>query len=84
MPPKVPHTCLPEGTHTWVGRGPHSWVGGGTHVWVSIEGDDLRGGEQEACAFGWLKLFALEADERFVMRAHDALSLGASQGGDSD
>ena len=71
-------------THAWVGRGPHSWVGGGTHVWVPIEGDDLRGGEQEAYAFGWLKLCALEVDGRFVMRAHDALSLGASQGGDSD
>ena len=48
------------------------------------EEDDLRGEEQELCASGWLKLCPLEADGRFVMRVHDALSLGASQGGDSD
>ena len=59
-------------------------VGSGPHVWVPSEEDDLRGGEQEACALGWLKLFAPGADERFMMRAHDALSLEASQGGDSD
>ena len=70
--------------HAWVGRGPHSWVGSGPHEWVPSEGDDLRGGEQEAYAFGWLKLCALEADGRFEMCAHDGLSLRASQGGDSD
>ena len=49
-----------------------------------LRGDNLRGGEPEACALGWLKLCPLEVDGRFVMRAHDALNLGASQGGDSD
>ena len=71
-------------THAWVGRGPHSWVGSGPHAWVPIEEGDLGEEEEEVYAFGWLKLCPLEADERFVMRAHDALSLGASQGGDSD
>ena len=71
-------------THAWVGREPHSWVGGGTHVWVPREEDDLRGEEKELCALGWLKLCPLVADGCFVMRAYDALSLGASQGGDSD
>ena len=49
-----------------------------------LRGDDLRGEEQELCAFGWLRLCALEADGDFMMPAHDSLSLGASQGGDSD
>ena len=40
--------------------------------------------EEEVCAFGWLKLCSLEADGRFVMRAHEGLSLRASQGDDSD
>ena len=48
------------------------------------EEEDLRGEEQEVCALGWLKLCPLEADGRFMIPAHDALSLGASQGGDSD
>lgn len=71
-------------THAWVGRGPHSWVGSGAHAWVSIGVDDLRREEEEVCALGWLKLCPLVADRRFVIRAHDALSLRASQGGDSD
>lgn len=71
-------------THSWVGRGPHSWVESGTHVWAPIGGDDLRGEELEVCAFAWMKLCPIEADGRFVMRAADDLSLGASQGGDSD
>ena len=37
--------------------------------------DDLRGGEQELCALGWLKLCPLEADGNFVMCAADDLSL---------
>ena len=49
-----------------------------------LRGDDLRGGEQEACALDWLKLCPLVAYGRFVMHAHDGLSQKASQGGDSD
>ena len=60
-------------THAWVGRGPHSWVGSGPHVWVPSEEDDLGGEEEEVCAFGWLKLCPIEADGRFVMRAHEGL-----------
>lgn len=71
-------------THAWVSRGPHSWVGCGPHAWVPIEEGDLGEEEEEVYAFGWLKLCPLEADGRFVMRAADDLSLGASQGGDSD
>ena len=48
------------------------------------EEDDLGVEEEEVCAFGWLKLCPIEADGRFVMRAHEGLSLRASQGGDSD
>ena len=80
----MPHACLPEGTHAWVGRGPHSWVGSGPHVWVPSEEDDLGGEEEEVCALGCLKLCPLDADGRFVMRAHEGFSLRASQGGDSD
>ena len=71
-------------THAWVGRGPHSWVGSGPHAWVPIEEGDLGEEEEEVYAFAWLKLCPLEADGRFVMRAHEGLSLRASQGGDSD
>lgn len=71
-------------THAWVGRGPHSRVGSGPHVWVSSEEDDLGGEEEEVCALGCLKLCPLDADGRFVMRAHEGFSLRASQGGDSD
>jgi len=71
-------------THAWVGRGPHSWVGSGPHVWVPSEEDDLGGEEEEVCALGCLKLCPLDADGRFVMRAHEGFSLRASQGGDSD
>ena len=67
-------------THAWVGRGPHSWVGCGPHAWVPIEEGDLGEEEEEGYALGWPKLCPLEADGRFVMRAH----LRASQGGDSD
>ena len=48
------------------------------------EEDDLRGEEYKLCALGWLKLCPIEADGRFVMRAHEGLSLRDSQGGDSD
>ena len=48
------------------------------------EVDNLGGEEEEVCALGWPKLCPLEADGRFVMRAHEGLSLRASQGGDSD
>lgn len=58
----------------------HAWVGSGPHVWVPCEEDDLRGEGHELCALGWLKSCPIEADGRFVMRAH----LRASQGGDSD
>ena len=71
-------------THAWVGRGPHSRVGSGPHVWVPSEEDDLGGEEEEVCALGCLKLCPLDADGRFVMRAHEGFSLRASQGGDSD
>lgn len=71
-------------THAWVGRGPHLRVGSGPHVWVPSEEDDLGGEEVEVCALGCLKLCPLDADGRFVMRAHEGFSLRASQGGDSD
>ena len=48
------------------------------------EEDDLGGEEEEVCALGCLKLCPLDADGRFVMRAHEGFSLRASQGGDSD
>ena len=55
---------------------PHSWGGSGPHVWVPSEEDDLGGEEEEVCALGWPKLCPLEADGRFVMRAHEALAKG--------
>lgn len=48
------------------------------------EEDDLGGEEEGVCALGYLKLCPLDADGRFVMRAHEGFSLRASQGGDSD